>query len=124
MNFLSPFRWIWLAIGIAFLAVFVTIVASTIYFGLFLGRAVFFAPHIFPFFGFPFFGLGFVILGLLIVSLSLRFAFFRPWRRGTYYSGRWFNYDPAMDSLRQRYARGEITREQFDQMASDLEKHR
>jgi putative membrane protein len=123
MNFISPFRWIWLAIGIAFLAVLVTIVASTLYFGFVLGRAVFFAPHVFPFFGFPFFGLGFIILGLLIVGFVLRLVFL-PWRRNTYYSRRWFNYDPAMDSLRQRYARGEITREQFDQMASDLERHR
>jgi len=123
MNFISPFRWFWIAIGIVFLAVFVTIVASTLYFGLVLGRAVFLAPHFFPFFGFPFFGFGFILLGLLIVGFALRLIF-RPWRRGMYYSGRWFNYDPAMDSLRQRYARGEITREQFDQIATDLEKHR
>jgi uncharacterized membrane protein len=80
-------------------------------------------PHFFPFFGFPFFGFGFIFLGILVVGFALRLIF-RPWRRGTYYSGRWFSYDPAMDSLRQRYACGEITREQFDRMATDLEKHR
>lgn len=32
--------------------------------------------------------------------------------------------DPAMEALRQRYARGEITKEQFDQMARDLQSHR
>src|SRR5579862_5584136 len=102
MNFLSPFRWVWIAIGIFFLAVFVSVIASTLYFGLVLGRAVFFSPHFFPFFGFPFFGLGFILLGLLVVGIVFRLPF-RPWRRNAYYSGRWFNYDPAMDSLRQRY---------------------
>jgi uncharacterized membrane protein len=29
-----------------------------------------------------------------------------------------------MDTLRQRYARGEISKEQFEQMSHDLEQHR
>jgi len=122
MNFFSPFRWIWVAFGLVFLAVLVVIVGSTIYFGLSLGRAVFFTPHVLPFIGFPFFGFGFLLF-FLIIGLAFRLAF-RPWRGRMYNSGRWFNYDPAMDSLRQRYARGEINREQFDEVASDLEKHR
>jgi putative membrane protein len=40
------------------------------------------------------------------------------WRRGYYY-----RHDEAADILRQRYARGEITKEQFVQMMRDLEQH-
>jgi putative membrane protein len=121
--FFSPFRWLWIIFGIVVLSIFAIIVASTIYFGLSLGHAVLFAPHVFSF---PFFGFGFAFLGILVLALFLGLLFrtFR-WRRG-YNSGRWGYYgqDSAMDSLRQRYARGEITREEFEQMASDLEKHR
>jgi len=121
--FFAPFRWLWIVLGIVVFGILAVIVASTIYFGLSLGHAVFFAPHVFAF---PFFGFGFVFFGVIIFALFLGLIFrsFR-WRRG-HYSGRWgyYGYDSAMDSLRQRYARGEITREQFEQMAGDLEKHR
>jgi putative membrane protein len=40
------------------------------------------------------------------------------------YYRRWMEADPASDIVRQRYARGELTREQFDQMTRDLESHR
>jgi putative membrane protein len=121
--FFSPFRWLWIIFGIIVLSIFAVVVASTIYFGISLGHAVLFSPHVFTF---PFFGFGFAFLGILVLALFLGLIF-RPfrWRRG-YYSGRWGYYgqDSAMDSLRQRYARGEITRDQFEQMAGDLEKHR
>jgi putative membrane protein len=39
------------------------------------------------------------------------------WGRGWYYGG----YDPALETLKQRYARGEITKEQYDRMRKDLE---
>lgn len=108
-------------LAIIVLAITVFVVGSTIYFGVQLGHAVFFSPH--PFF--PFFGLGFLVLGIVVFGL-LAGLLFRPYRRRMYYygRGRWFQDDTAMESLRQRYARGEITRDQFEQMASDLEKHR
>ena len=42
------------------------------------------------------------------------------WGRGWHYGG----YDPALETLRQRYARGEINKEQYDQMRGDLEQAR
>ncbi len=35
----------------------------------------------------------------------------------------WREEDRALQLLRERYARGEITKEQFDQMSNDLERH-
>ena len=60
----------------------------------------------------------------------LLFFLFRPWRwwgpwgwggyrNGPYGYGRAAR-DPAVDALRERYARGELTKEQFDQMMKDL----
>jgi len=115
--FFSPFRWLWIIFGIIFLAIAAIVIGSTIYFGITLGHALIFGPHYF----FPFFGFGFAFLGFVVFALILG-SLFRPFRRRMYY-GRWYRYDNAMDSLRQRYARGEITRDQFEQMASDLEKH-
>lgn len=62
----------------------------------------------------------FVVLLILIFGLRLVFMPFR-YRR---YARAWQNYDPAIDTLRQRYARGEISKEQFEQMSRDLEQHR
>jgi len=120
--FFSPFRWLFLIFGIIVLAVIGITIVSTIFFGFALGHSLFFAPRFFPFFGFPFLGFGFLIFGLLIFGF-FRFLFY-PYRRRGFYGNRWYGYDSAMDSLRQRYARGEITRDQFEQMAGDLEKHR
>ena len=69
-----------------------------------------------------FFGWLWPLFVIFLVLWAIRLAFF-PWRRYRrgYYGRR---LDPAMDALRQRYARGEITKEQFEQMARDLESHR
>lgn len=118
--FFSPFKWLWIVFAVIALAIFGIILVSTIYFGLALGHAIFFGVPTFPV---PFFGLGFLVLVIIIVGLVVGLQF-RPYRRRMYYSRHWYPYDSAMDSLRQRYARGEITRDQFEQMASDLERHR
>lgn len=56
-----------------------------------------------------------------IIFIALRFLWF-PWGRG-YYGGRWQRYGAPEEILRRRYARGEITKDQFDQMMRDLEQH-
>ena len=120
--FFSPFRWLWIIIGVVVLAVVLTTLASVVSL-LILGHPILMFGRAAPFFWFgPFFGFGWIIFGLLIVGFALRMVF-RPWGRGMYYDGHRY-YDPAMESLRERYARGEITKEQFDSMAGDLERHR
>ncbi len=75
----------------------------------------------YPGFGWFFFPFGFFFIFFIIFAVSR--LFFWPWgwgwRRGYY----WNHYGDAHEILRQRYARGEITKEQFDQMMRDLEQH-
>ena len=76
----------------------------------------------------PLFGYwgGFLLLILLlwIGFFVIRLVFWSARSRGGYY-GRPYGQsgmrrDPAVMAARQRYARGEITREQFDQIMTDL----
>jgi putative membrane protein len=78
-------------------------------------------PH--PLVGFFFFPFG-IILFFLLFAFIVRLAFW-PWRRGYYgHHGRWRSWDDANEILRQRYARGEITKDQFEQMQRDLGQHK
>jgi putative membrane protein len=76
-----------------------------------------------PWSGYPFFGLGWIgiIFAFFFVFWILRWVFWsgRPYG---YWLGGW-NQSDANSILRERYARGEITREQFDQMTRDLRGH-
>jgi putative membrane protein len=96
------------------LALLLSFFALVVYRGFGLGR-----PFFVDFGGGLFFGLFSLLLLLIVISFVLRLVF-RPWRRGWYGRGRYGRYDPAMQQLRERYARGEITKEQFEQMARDL----
>jgi putative membrane protein len=72
---------------------------------------------------FPFFPFGF---GWIFFLFFLFFWGFRWWGGGGWgWYGRpyWRYGDDAHAILRTRYARGEITREQFEQMMRDLEQH-
>jgi uncharacterized membrane protein len=65
-----------------------------------------------------FFGLLLVLWGsLILLRVAVRSGFRGPYGRGGYGPGR---IDPAIMTARQRYARGEITREQFHQIVGDL----
>jgi len=72
-------------------------------------------------FGFPFFGFGFGWIFFLLFFLF--FWGFRWWGWGWYGRPYWRYHDDAHAILRTRYARGEITKDQFDQMMRDLEPH-
>ena len=73
----------------------------------------------FPF-GFFFFPFGFLFF-VLIAALLFRWVFWpRPW--GGYRQGYWNYQGDAYEILRERYAKGEITKEQFDQMMQDLQR--
>ncbi len=78
------------------------------------------AGAVYPFYFFPFFPF-FGLFWIFIIFFGLKFLFW-PWR--WHYSRRYWRYgDDAYQILRARYARGEITKDQFDQMMRDLEQH-
>ena len=111
----GPQRWRWVVLGVGLAIVAVLMIL----FLLMLAGFVSFAPSgSRPYFGY--WG-GFFVLFLLVwVSFTvLRIAFWgQRVRRG--YGPRGTRRDPAVLAARQRYARGEITREQFDQIMTDL----
>jgi uncharacterized membrane protein len=108
----SPFRFVWILLG-ALLVAFVLVGIGSFVFALLLGRSPFY-------FAFPFLAIGFLFLTLLFAGgILFRLAFFRRWRRYYYY-----RYDPALQTLRERYARGEITRDQLRDMTRDLREER
>jgi putative membrane protein len=105
----------WLAIGIALVTVAVIGVVLLFYVNGYFGPTPY-GPH--PFLGF--WG-GFFLLFILlwITFFIVRVAFWSSRGARGYRRGHW-GPDPAVMVARQRYARGEITREQFDQIMTDL----
>jgi len=72
----------------------------------------------FPVFPFRFFFFG--LLWVFIIAMVARWLIWPGWwDRGRY----WRYRDESYYILRQRYARGEITKEQYDQMMRDLNEH-
>ncbi len=113
-----PRRWIgW---GFAFLLVVIgiSIVASLILFAL---RGAGTGAGFFPFFPFGFGWIFFLLFFLFFWGMR----WWGGWGWGWYgRGGRYWRYgDDAHAILRTRYARGEITKDQFDQMMRDLEQH-
>jgi len=106
-------RWAFLAIGLAIVALGAVFLLISLY------------PRAFGLsspFGFPYGG-GFLGIFLLLwgTLLLVRIAFWtsrRGWAGGGGPGGRRF--DPAILEARRRYARGEITQEQFYQLVADL----
>jgi len=76
-------------------------------------------PFIGWWFFFPF-GIFFLFIILLFVSRLIFWPMGGGWRRRYGYG---YGYGDANEILRQRYARGEITKDQFEQMKRDLEQH-
>ena len=61
-----------------------------------------------------------VIPVVFLGFLALRWFLWGGWwwgRAGWYYGG---HYDPALEALRERYARGDITQEQYEEMRNEL----
>ncbi len=75
--------------------------------------------------GFFFFPFGFIFF---LFFLFFIFGWFRWWGWGWWgwrgYPMTWGYHDSAAEILRVRYARGEITKDQFDQMMRDIEQSR
>jgi uncharacterized membrane protein len=80
----------------------------------------------FPSFFFPFgFLIFFFVIFFVVRALFWGFGWGGGWRGG-YSRGYWRGqgyYGDATEILKQRYARGEISKDQFDQMMRDLKAH-
>src|SRR5712664_3872155 len=102
----------------ALVAVIVASVAVSAF--LFATRPAPVAGMYYPFF-FPF--PLFFIFGIFAFFWNARWLIF-PWRWGWGYRGRYWEYqDQSYSIIRERYAKGEITKEQFEQMMRDLQQH-
>jgi len=63
-----------------------------------------------------------VVFACFLVMMVFRYMVWAPWsHRMSYWRGESLD---AEEILRQRYARGEVTKEQFDQMLRDLREGR
>jgi putative membrane protein len=103
-------------IGWALLAV---LIAAIVGFGFFFTRGSY-PGYYYPFPFFRPFGIFFGLFWIFIIFWAVRWLFW-PRRWGYYYGYR--HGDESYYILRQRYAKGEITKEQFEQMMRDLTEH-
>lgn len=67
-----------------------------------------------------FFPFGFFFIFFIVFAIGR--LLFWPWGWG-WRRGYWHDYGDSKEILRRRYARGEVTKDQFDQMMRDLEQH-
>lgn len=69
-------------------------------------------------------GMGLGVIGVVFVCFLAMMIFRNAlWGSGGHRMGHWQS-DQAEEILRQRYARGDVTKEQFDQMLRDLREGR
>ncbi len=108
----------WIALG--FLALFAVFVGAMVYFMFTYGPTYMTAGG---YYFFPFGFLGIFFLFFLLFGI-LRFAFWGPRWWGGYYRHSGYGYsgreNEAYHILRERYARGEITKDQYEAMMRDL----
>lgn len=80
-----------------------------------------------PYYGYPLFGWWFFFpFGLIFIFILIFFVTrlaFWPWGWGGGWRRGYYRYGDAREILRQRYARGEISKDQYEQMMRDLEQH-
>jgi putative membrane protein len=110
---MHPLKWIWIGLG------FILIVFG----GLWLMSRVWY-PYTY---GMPMFGWGlpFGIFEAFFILILIMFVFrLMFWSNLMSYRRRYWRGSGAEEILRERYARGELTKEQFDQMMHDLQRDR
>jgi len=67
-------------------------------------------------------GLFFIFIWIIMWSAGSIGWMSRNYRYSSRNRWTWWDHDDALEILRERYARGEITKEQYDKMRDDLEK--
>jgi len=117
----SPFGW-----GVvALVAILAILIVSGLAFG--AARAASSPAAVgYPYYGFFPFGFVFFPFGFIFFFFIVFFVFRLFWGWGGWGRYRWYGYyrgEPA-EIVKERYARGEITKEQFEQMMRDLEQHK
>src|SRR5690242_3903876 len=110
-------QWLWIGLAIMFVLIGASVFVSVAFFN---GSSALSNPGaVWGFVG-PAIGLFFLIFFVFGWAwMPYRRGYWRRRYRGFYGS----DDDDAVQVLRQRYARGEITKEQLEQMTRDLEQH-
>jgi putative membrane protein len=106
------FPWFFVPIAVGIIAVLTVVIVSTV----FVRPAGYAAQAIYPWFPFGFFWI-WPLFGFLIIFFVAKWFFWGWGWRSDY----WTRYSDAGSILAERYARGEITREQFEQMKKDID---
>lgn len=107
---------VWVLVALVLIAVVAAAVALA---------ARYYYPPTMPYAGYPYFGWFFFPLGILFIFFIVFFVarlIFWPLGRGGM-RRYWYRYGDAREILRRRYASGEISKDQFEQMMRDLEQH-
>jgi putative membrane protein len=104
-------------VGFALLAVLVVGILAFVLSGIFLPRS--YPANYYPYFPFFPFGWVFGFFWIFVLFWALRWVFW-PYRRRGYWGHGWYR-DSSYYIIRERYAKGEITKEQYDRMMQDLE---
>ncbi len=124
-NYSDPKRIFWLGISIMFVLIGIAAVLSVLFNShSFVGAGSNWLNSIWTAIG-VLIGIFFLFIVIWFISMAARFL---GWISKDYNGSwndkwNWFNHDGAMEILRERYAKGEITKEQFEQMVNDLRKN-
>jgi uncharacterized membrane protein len=108
--------------SLAAAAIVLTLVGLSFYFRTYAPPPPYLGAQGSEWFGWPFFGLGWVLIPLFLFGVLFAFRWFLwgGWRGGGWYA----RYDDsAVATLRERFARGEISKEQFETTAKDLQEY-
>lgn len=120
---MHPMRWAWIGLGV------LCLIFGSLWLFSASSRSRFYSEY---YYGMPMmgwgggWGMGLGIIGVVfacfLVMMAFRYMVWAPWgNRMGYWRGESLD---AEEILRQRYARGEVTKEQFDQMLRDLREGR